>query len=179
VIFKTGDINLDISTIGYAFNLEKFKAVMDPFYCRGEVLNWNRLIWLIEKHFVSNLIKNSATISFSKMFGFNSNSNHNNHSSNTNSKIIGSKNIFYFNKNEEKLMQQHLYENSNNNIYNKLIENDVDNVVVEDADKEEKNIEKKTLEKKKNILLGNASLQNKSSDKKQQNNKKLKRFSIF
>jgi hypothetical protein len=70
VYFRVGDINVDVSTagFGFAFNLDRFQAVMEKFFCKKQVLDWKRLIWQLEKHLVTSLIKNTATSSFSRLF---------------------------------------------------------------------------------------------------------------
>lgn len=68
--FRLGEINVDISTIGFAINLDRFKAVMETFHCRREVLDWKRLIWNIERHLAWSLTKNTASSSMSKIGDF-------------------------------------------------------------------------------------------------------------
>ncbi|RYH13907.1 hypothetical protein EON65_34555 [archaeon] len=67
---RVGDINVDVSTLGFAINLDKFKAVMEPFFCRGEVLTWTRLIWSFERHLVWSLTKHTATTGLNKIGEF-------------------------------------------------------------------------------------------------------------
>lgn len=67
---RVGDINVDVSTIGFAINLDKFKAVMEPFFCRGEVMTWTRLIWTFERHLVWSLTKHTATTGLNKIGEF-------------------------------------------------------------------------------------------------------------
>jgi hypothetical protein len=64
---RVGDINVDVSTLGFTLNLDKFKAVMEPFFCRGELLTWKRLIWLFERHLVWSLTKNTAATSLTRL----------------------------------------------------------------------------------------------------------------
>lgn len=42
---RVGDINVDVSTLGFTINLDKFQAVMEPFVRRGQLLTWGGLIW--------------------------------------------------------------------------------------------------------------------------------------
>lgn len=59
--FRIGIINLDVSTAGFTLNLNKFKAKMEPFICRRSVLDWKKLIWMIEQHTVWSLTKNTVS----------------------------------------------------------------------------------------------------------------------
>jgi hypothetical protein len=70
VYLRVGDINVDVSTagFGFAFNLDRFQAVMEKFFCKKQVLDWRRLIWQLEKHLVTSLIKNTASSSFTRLF---------------------------------------------------------------------------------------------------------------
>jgi hypothetical protein len=70
VYLRVGDINVDVSTSGFGFalNLDRFQAIMDKYFCKKQVLNWKRLIWEVEKHLVTSLIKNTASSSFTKLF---------------------------------------------------------------------------------------------------------------
>jgi hypothetical protein len=70
VYLRVGDINVDVSTAGFGFalNLDRFQAIMDKYFCKKQVLNWKRLIWEVEKHLVTSLIKNTASSSFTKLF---------------------------------------------------------------------------------------------------------------
>jgi hypothetical protein len=64
---RVGDINLDVSTAGFSLNLKKFKAVMESFFCKKVVLDWKKLIWMLEQHAVWSLTKHTATNMFSGM----------------------------------------------------------------------------------------------------------------
>lgn len=64
---RVGDINVDVSTAGFTINLENFKAVMEPFVKRREILDWQRLIWSLETHLVWSLTKNTASSSLTKL----------------------------------------------------------------------------------------------------------------
>ncbi len=65
--FRVGVINVDVSTSGFAINLDKFKAVMEEYVCRKELLDWKKLIYLLEKHLVVSLFKHSAGNSLAKL----------------------------------------------------------------------------------------------------------------
>jgi hypothetical protein len=40
-----GNINVDVSLTGYTLNFENYRAEVEDYICRGEVLDWQRLIW--------------------------------------------------------------------------------------------------------------------------------------
>ena len=70
---RVGEINLDVSTAGFAINFDNIKAVMTPYYCRKEVHEWKRLIFMIERHLGWSLTKTTASSGLSKigkMLGF-------------------------------------------------------------------------------------------------------------
>jgi hypothetical protein len=58
---RLGDINVDVSTSGFPLNIENYHAVVEPFICRGEVLNWHRLIASMERHAMISVTKNFAS----------------------------------------------------------------------------------------------------------------------
>jgi hypothetical protein len=47
-------------------NLTKFKAQMDEFRCQGEVLQWNTLVFNMERHMAVSLFTNAASNSLSR-----------------------------------------------------------------------------------------------------------------
>jgi hypothetical protein len=67
---RVGEIYVDVSTAGFTLNLDRFKAEMEPFICRGEVLDWRRLIWNFERHLVWSLTKHTASNSLTRLGEF-------------------------------------------------------------------------------------------------------------
>lgn len=66
---RVGDVAIDVSTAGFSIiNLDRFQAVVKPYLCRNVVLDWKRLVWSLEMHFVSNLIRHTANNKLSKLF---------------------------------------------------------------------------------------------------------------
>lgn len=68
---RVGDINVDVSTSGFAFNVDNYKAVVEPFVKRGEVMNWTRFVWELEKHASWSLTYNTAATQFHKIGNLN------------------------------------------------------------------------------------------------------------
>ena len=64
---RVGDINVDVSTSGFTFNVDNYKAVVEPFVKRGEVMNWTRFVWELEKHASWSLTYNTAATQFHKI----------------------------------------------------------------------------------------------------------------
>jgi hypothetical protein len=52
---RVGKINLDVSTVGFRINVNKFKVVVEDFVDRGTVCNWKELVWSLEKHIIVSL----------------------------------------------------------------------------------------------------------------------------
>lgn len=68
--FRVGVINVDVSTSGFAINLDKFKAVMEEYVCRKELSDWKKLIYSLEKHLVLSLFKHTASSSLTRIGEF-------------------------------------------------------------------------------------------------------------
>ena len=64
---RVGDVNVDVSTSGFTFNVDNYKAVVEPFVKRGEVMNWTKFVWELEKHASWSLINNTASTQFHKI----------------------------------------------------------------------------------------------------------------
>lgn len=59
---RVGELNVDVSTTGFPIiNVENYHAVVEPFFCRGEVLDWNRLIIKYAYYAFVSVTKNYAT----------------------------------------------------------------------------------------------------------------------
>ena len=68
---RVGDIQVDVSLSGFPLNVENYRAVVEPFFCRGEVLqNWQRLIYSFERHASRSLIRNTASSSLTRLSNF-------------------------------------------------------------------------------------------------------------
>ena len=73
---RVGDIQVDVSLSGFPLNVENYRAVVEPFFCRGTVLlNWQRLIYSFERHASRSLIRNTASSSLTRLSNFFSFSN--------------------------------------------------------------------------------------------------------
>ena len=73
---RVGDIQVDVSLSGFPLNVENYRAVVEPFFCRGSVLlNWQRLIYSFERHASRSLIRNTASSSLTRLSNFFSFSN--------------------------------------------------------------------------------------------------------
>ena len=48
-------------------NLKGYNAVVAPFIKHGRVIDWPRLIWMIEKHAIWSVTKHTATSGFSQV----------------------------------------------------------------------------------------------------------------
>ena len=44
----------------FAFNVDNYKAVVQPFLRRGEVMTWSKFIWELEQHAAWSLTFNNA-----------------------------------------------------------------------------------------------------------------------
>ena len=64
---RIGDINIDVTTSGFPFNITNYQASIDPFIRRGVVLDWYGLILHIEQNVISSIIKNTATKQINKL----------------------------------------------------------------------------------------------------------------
>jgi hypothetical protein len=64
---RVGDIFVDITTSGFPLNLTNYKAVVDPFFCRGEVIDWHSLVLKLERHAKLSVAKHTASNSLSKL----------------------------------------------------------------------------------------------------------------
>ena len=64
---RVGDINVEVSTTGFPVNLKGYNAVVAPFIKHGRVIDWPRLIWMIEKHAIWSVTKHTATSGFSQV----------------------------------------------------------------------------------------------------------------
>ena len=68
---RVGDIQVDVSLSGFPLNVENYRAVVEPFFCRGEVLpNWQRLVYSFERHASRSLIRNTASSSLTRLSNF-------------------------------------------------------------------------------------------------------------
>ena len=73
---RVGDIQVDVSLSGFPLNVENYRAVVEPFFCRGSVLlNLQRLIYSFERHASRSLIRNTASSSLTRISNFFSFSN--------------------------------------------------------------------------------------------------------
>jgi hypothetical protein len=68
---RVGDIQVDLSLSGFPLNVENYRAVVEPFFCRSEVLlSWQRLIYSFERHASRSLIRNTASSSLTRLSNF-------------------------------------------------------------------------------------------------------------
>jgi hypothetical protein len=65
---RVGHIAVEVNTIGFAFNLEKYKAIVNEFSLRNKVLDWHRLIWKFEMHIALCMTSHTATSSMNKLW---------------------------------------------------------------------------------------------------------------
>jgi len=60
-----GEISVDVTTAGFPFNITNYKATVDPFFKRGTVMDWHRLILKIERHAKLSVARHTASNSIS------------------------------------------------------------------------------------------------------------------
>lgn len=65
---RVGHIAVEVNTVGFAFNLEKYKAIVNEFSLRNKVLDWHRLIWKFEMHIALCMTSHTATSSMNKLW---------------------------------------------------------------------------------------------------------------
>lgn len=66
--FRLGDINVEVTTIGFPVNLKRYRAVVEPFVKHGKVMDWPQLIWKLEKHATWSVTKHTASSGISQMW---------------------------------------------------------------------------------------------------------------
>lgn len=64
---RLGDINVEVSTNGFPVNLKGYNAVVAPLIKHGRIVDWPRLIWMLEKHAIWSVTKHTATSGISQM----------------------------------------------------------------------------------------------------------------
>ncbi len=67
---RVGDVYVDVTTTGFPLNLTKYRAVVESFFCRGEVMDWHALFLKIERHARWSLTKHTASNSLTKLSNF-------------------------------------------------------------------------------------------------------------
>ena len=67
---RIGDINIELNTKGFPINLDRNRAVVDPFTCKGVVVDWHTLIRNVEIHAALSVFNNAASNSFSRLNNF-------------------------------------------------------------------------------------------------------------
>ena len=67
---RVGDIFIDLTTSGFPINLTNYKASVDPFYCRSDVLDWHSLILKIERHARRSVVRDGVAKSVSTIGNF-------------------------------------------------------------------------------------------------------------
>lgn len=65
---RVGEINVEVSTVGFPVNLKRYNAIVAPFIKHGRILDWPRLIWMIEKHAIWSVTKHTATSGISQVW---------------------------------------------------------------------------------------------------------------
>jgi hypothetical protein len=65
---RVGHIAVEVNTIGFAFNLERYHAIVNEFSLRNKVLDWHRLIWKFEKHIALCMTSHTASSSMNKLW---------------------------------------------------------------------------------------------------------------
>ena len=62
---RVGEISVDVTTAGFPLNITNYKATVDPFFKRGTVMDWHRLILKIERHAKLSVARHTASNSIS------------------------------------------------------------------------------------------------------------------
>lgn len=65
---RVGEINVEVSTSGFPINLERYKAIVEPYVRHSKVMDWQRLIWKLEKHATWSVTKHTASKGFANMW---------------------------------------------------------------------------------------------------------------
>jgi hypothetical protein len=65
---RLGDINVEVSTVGFTFNVDKYQALINEFSLRNKVVDWHQLFWKFEKHAIVCVTSHTASTSINKVW---------------------------------------------------------------------------------------------------------------